>query len=315
MRLNVYVSASLAVAVGVNVDGWRVADIAPDKWSDRQRKVAAGMVYDGWRHASLPCGALFISPYNADRGSPGYPVADATEAAVLRVIDAEIAQDDKKAADALSESLKREAMISRNLELLAKRVPVATVKTYDEIKYAFLSTGGGWVSSWDCPEWTAWELELKSSNNDAEAVARGEAKRICDEAKAEAEAEAEAKLRPLSEWVMANGSDLLKARLADGYDWKALARAEWVECQENSFGLTRLDTEGKEYDPRTSPELEEIEFMRRVQKDIPQAMRETTRFLWWTTEEDSEPGAGECGVNIVWITPDGNDVDRDYAIG
>lgn len=142
-------------------------------------------------------------------------------------------------------------------------------------------------------------------------AAKAEAIQKFEQTKAEEAAEKAAKaaaLGKLRTWANANGSELLRARMEDGFEWAALARDEYVEQATAKVDLpTPLDDfdESKEKD-RTCPEWGEIRALRRVRELVPDA-RASIRWV----EYDGDEGRPEIKVTVT--TPDG--VEKDVWFG
>lgn len=154
------------------------------------------------------------------------------------------------------------------------------------------------------------EFQAEAGRRNAEAAREAE-RAICDRQKAEA-----AKIEALKSWAMEHGSELTKARLAEGYDsWQKSAaddRAKLVKDYADSIVAATPIEQGEEpehdeYDSedRLSPTLEEIEALRIARANVPagvtcKLIRETytTHAVETDYGEEAEPEKKECRTAI-----------------
>jgi hypothetical protein len=125
---------------------------------------------------------------------------------------------------------------------------------------------------------------------EAEAKKAAEAKQKAElEAKRQAEAEQRAKAETeLREWAQANGSELLRLRLVEGFDWVPLALREW--------DAALLDGETEASDPedysseavedRKQPSLAEIQRLQEVRAKFPAAICSLVRVRYTPYEDE-----------------------------
>lgn len=96
-----------------------------------------------------------------------------------------------------------------------------------------------------------------------------------EEARAKRLAEEERLEGLLKSWAMENGSDLLKERIAGGFEWVKLAQNEYADIEFTKLGLEKVDIPFDEYETdteeRTTPTLEEIKALKHAKAIMPNA--------------------------------------------
>jgi len=113
----------------------------------------------------------------------------------------------------------------------------------------------------------------------------------------------------LEKWAKAHGSELLLARLEEGFDWKALARQEYVVNVLADAKLPAGIREGEAagWNERDKPELAEIEKLREARKALGD---KATVTLGWLNLESGEDAYGDTeyrhtsGLVVTITTPD-----------
>lgn len=126
---------------------------------------------------------------------------------------------------------------------------------------------------------------------------------------AEIKAQKEADENVLREWAEANGSDLLKARIADKFEWIGMAEKEFTASVVVELGeeIDIPDHEKNEELERTTPTLPEIQRLREVRKLLEEKPARCE--LIWATY-DNEIKRAELKVTVT--TPTDRDVDFYY---
>ena len=140
----------------------------------------------------------------------------------------------------------------------------------------------------------------------------------CKKAKAEEKARATAEAEDLQVWAVTTGSELLRARIQEGFTWKPLARHEFAaaryailcaavpelrELRENN-DLTR----GEAAD-RTTPTLIEIRVLRAAKKALPKAICDL-RWVKYTSENGEKFACTE--LRVIVTAPDGGLVSQNF---
>lgn len=116
------------------------------------------------------------------------------------------------------------------------------------------------IPAWASPEWVEWENEVSADND--RRMAEAEAQIVAE--KAAEEAAKVAAIQRLKTWTLANGSELSKARLADGYDcWVTSAISDVKNAIYGRFASIgpRVNRSGST-EERTCPTLAEIKAIR-----------------------------------------------------
>ena len=146
-------------------------------------------------------------------------------------------------------------------------------------------------------------------------------------AKAAAEAAEKAKkevgVKILRTWADSNGSDLLKARIADGFEWVGLAEREYANSVVSDMGeeVDAPEYESVKASERTTPTLEEIHRLREIRKGI-EGKPATADLKWleYTLAAEDEYGTtGEtekvkqAEVEVTVECPTGREVEFYYA--
>ena len=117
----------------------------------------------------------------------------------------------------------------------------------------------------------AWEAEreAKIARNTQVAAERREAeerRRLWRLRQDRADEEAQARLRA---WAEAHGTELLRARIEDGYDWQSLARREYclgvLAAGAETERAVSPEAAGVVVEDRDRPDLEEIQAARRIE--------------------------------------------------
>jgi len=117
--------------------------------------------------------------------------------------------------------------------------------------------------------------------------------------------------RKAKEFVAQHGSALLKARLAEGFDWEALFRQEFADAVLADLPFERVPAgEDQKIDirSRTTPTLPEIQARRKIQKFL--GKNGTAGLVWveYTFPDDAgysrdDEGYSRCEIEIEINTP------------
>ena len=228
-----------------------------------------------------------------------------TQEALFDAIRQEEAEIAKTKADKEAEKAEKKAVIrERTLIVLRER------KTSEHRRFAapdgnpqgYEVRGGvrcdkvsaGWAYDSDdevrqSDEAKAWEAELAARNKAefAQAVEKAKAKLAkLEQSDAVAAVAKEAGKAKLLAWAKENGSELLKARIEDGFTWEGLAEAEYADATiaKLQLGLEVADAPNNhesEVKERTTPTLEEINILRAANKRIEDSDVEVEAELVW----------------------------------
>lgn len=179
----------------------------------------------------------------------------------------------------------------------------------------------------------SWTAQL----NALTAAARTEAEaRLTARLKERAEQKAAVKARKesgtavLREWSLAHGSELLRARITDGFEWLALAQQEYVDSAVKGIDLPKAPSEAGDADKveskdREHPSLAEILLLRDLRakwESAPEDAPEIDAELQWVTytyeadpeEYDDERKESQPELWVTVTTPDGTGVTRYYDL-
>jgi len=166
---------------------------------------------------------------------------------------------------------------------------------------------------------------LRCNENDqrlgeAMAWAKGEVKRLAAESKAADEkelaekAESQAKgIAELKAWAEANGSELLRERIAGEFEWIGLAEKEYGNSVVADFGelLEIPDYEDQEESERTTPSLEEIKRFREVCK-IAEGKPASVKLVWSKYTFADQDAIKRAEIVVTVKCPTGRELDYYY---
>ena len=172
----------------------------------------------------------------------------------------------------------------------------------------------------------ALEEPLASQVRDLAALLQAEADQkkadqeaACERAKAEKEARAAAETEALQTWAITTGSDLLRARIQEGFAWKPLARQEFAATRYATLcaavpelrELQERDdlTLGAAAD-RTTPTLTEIKILRAAKKALPTAVCDL-RWVKYSSEDGKKFAHTE--LQVIVTAPDGGLVGQSFG--
>lgn len=164
-------------------------------------------------------------------------------------------------------------------EIIAAGPTARTV--HDSACYGEIKVSGEYLE-YDFSTTTAYTDELRKMEADARETIPAEMRytavreRVRNEVaekattrKAADDAEKEKRLSDLREWVATHGSQLLRERLAGGFDWKPLAESEIADFACSKIELTRVEFDSENYETITDPDLKQIWALKHVQSLIP----------------------------------------------
>ncbi len=220
-------------------------------------------------------------------------IADSVRAILDRLI-AEAAEREAKEAQRKAEEIAENATAIKTLLDQGLRSRDDNDRVNPE-KYVATHYFGG-------NNWQTTGLVDKLAKMDARVEALREAAQIeCERLNQEMRAEEErrkeavaakklAGIQGLRFWAEANGSELLRARIAEGFEWVGLAEVKWSQAIVACLGETA--PEGGTAKDRTTPTLEEIAELKRVRGLL--GDRATASLLWVThaVESEDEYGGG-----------------------
>jgi hypothetical protein len=147
-----------------------------------------------------------------------------------------------------------------------------------------------------------WEFEQK--------IHADEQAKIKEEKQAE-DKQKQAKMDKLRDWALAEGSELLVARIEEGLPWQKLARSQFI-VQHAPEGYASISEEGLEVQDRTNPQMDEITELRRLRKLVAESQGALAdpELAWYVIEaDDCDPAATEKFpvVRIRVVCPDGSE--------
>lgn len=273
MQISFQVSRQAAILGGYNQCGLVTVDVDTSTLSQADRQLLAAAITESGRVAS------------------NYPSADApTVDGLLAILRAKAAADAAEAAAEVAEADAEVAAVNaraaenlRNRELITAwdRIYAATGAPFPHGLEKVLSKARGReaeIDAWHSPEWAAWQAEIDEENARRDEAAQAEraaeeaahkakeaelaaAKEAADAAKAE-------RVAKLREWAAVHGSELTKARLAEGYGcWYSAAVADVADTVRARFTAAGFaespDDEGRA-EPRKCPTLKEIVALRKA---------------------------------------------------
>lgn len=185
-----------------------------------------------------------------------------------------------------------------------------------------------WSPTWDCGAIRATDAFREAAAECERRNAQESAER--DAAERDAAAKKAAGIATLRAWAESTGSDLLRARIADGYSWESLASQEWCRATLDAMGhgLPSANVpdgygDDPKIDRRTTPTLPEIETVRRL-RTLCEGGPVAVALLWvtYTLHEDDcrddyrdeslPPKVQRCEVRLTVTTPTGATLEYDY---
>lgn len=182
-----------------------------------------------------------------------------------------------------------------------------------------------WADLMQSPEGVAWQAELDQAN--AAAKAQAEAQAIAHHHKRVAAAEAEAeKLAAFHQWALTHGSETLRLRAEEGFEWQSLAEWEWADSLLTKAGITDTplpempgyDQDSSESEQPTAAQIKNLRRFREALAKLTDAPTEVTlRDFTYTENIPDEDNMGQdpevikrTEVCVDITTPTGKDVTR-----
>ena len=148
---------------------------------------------------------------------------------------------------------------------------------------------------------------------------KADKKAACEKTEAEKEARAAAEAEALQAWAVTTGSDLLRARIQEGFTWKPLARQEFAATRYATLCTAVPDLrELPENDnlilggiaDRTTPTLAEIRVLQAAKKALPTAVYDL-RWAKYTSEDGKKLAHTE--LRVIVTAPDNNLVTQSFS--
>lgn len=296
MKIRITVDKSEALRAGKDRYGFAVVDVPAESLSAGEREFLIEWTTDReYRDSTYkgPEADYYLdrtrleneNGYSYDTTQPG-AIAEATPEAVHRLIAMGVARyaalAEKKARAQAEELAKREAAIARVL--------AEPVEGWVEERYRTWEVKSGHYGI-DDPRLSAKRAQAEAICAERNAARKAEREREAAEAKA-AKERGESELR---EWAAVHGSALLRARIADGFEWVKLAQNEWAGAVVADLGDEADCPDGYDSDKneeRTTPTLGEIEALRAARKRL-EGKPATVELRWLTyapeVDEDAYP--------------------------
>jgi hypothetical protein len=294
MRIRILVDKVAALKAGKDEHGRLVVDVPASSLSAEQREEP--IRYDS-RHRDLSGSS---TDFSLDLGIDAPVAAEATQEAVLSILD-----------KLIQRKVEAERRKARDHEEEVQR-------WLDRPVEEWVSSDGYWLDRvpndprLDNHKGFARRLLEEQRAATALVRAREEAEK-CEE-----RARREAGVKLLRTWAMECGGELLRARVADGYEWLGLACQEFANASVADLGLKDANEIPDGYDrfselERTTPTLEEIKLIRSIQERLPEHI--SGKLIWAKyTCDDSDETLGRCEIRLRIMCPDGSVEDRFFAI-
>lgn len=288
MKVRISVSKVEALRAGFDRHGLVVVEVPAGSLTPEQREELGKYTYPRYGHDTSEADFFLDS-------REGYPaIAEAKPEVVLVILDALIAH---RRAEEAEKKAQHEAAVRKWLN--------APVQDW------VYESGGGireYLSGVKRPQddrLTERLQEAKELNEKLrqECEKQKEARRLENERNAaEAKARKEAGREALRQWALANGSKLLKARIADGFEWEGLAETEYARNVVNQIATDLEEAAGApdgygdaDVKERTTPTLDEITSLRNVRQRAESVKVPVEMQLKWLVypvamDEDGYPG-------------------------
>ena len=335
MLVKFLVDLRAAVRSGINATRQVILDVDPAQLTQGERDLLAsrltqqgevvsrrddgclrakgGYVYDSIEELAARRGNKAISIVTANgTGIADLIIAIANEESAIT--GKKLAAEAKAKADAEQSLAAKEQRVA---DMLAKFAADPTTAVYDD--YGTLRLVVPLRDPIDDPRLTT----MRQWADAHCARINAERKAMKDEAAAEEKERHDAGIAELRQWASAHGSDLLAARIADGYEWIGLAEREWAAQQVCGLGA-ECDRPGDcDENERTTPTLPEIQKLRHV-RSLLDSTHATAKLVWcvYTVENDDEYGStGDTSevkraeVKVTVTCPTGREIEYWYVAG
>lgn len=337
MQITYYVDRASAIRNGHNDHGQREREVDVSALSQEDRDLLAAVTdYQG--HATKVTAGGQVVPIRAAAPTPTALMA------AIRAANAEAAELTAKRRAKEDEELALAERVDA-AALAGKRLRKSHSGVYDQWEpdqsgahLIYARTREAELVTRNSPAWAAWLEEIAATNAAAKAAYEAEcAERVRASAavKARREAEEAAAKDRLAAWVRANGSELARLRLEDGYDcWVSVARHEYAEAAGArvvaGLGLTAAETpDGYEHDEseeRECPLVHEIKALRAAREaaakepaDHPVGV-ELLLSVYKPTEDEDDYDTGEdaeplkrCELRVTVDGLPGGSIDVDFV--
>lgn len=126
------------------------------------------------------------------------------------------------------------------------------------------------------------------------------------------------KVQERIKWIQLHGSELLKERLANGFEWEPLYEQQFAEKVFSEMGLGEEASNYQDWHvdilDRTTPTLEEIRFLKEVRgKTMNQPAQAE---LVWVKYQHPDTGekAGQCELAVTVTCPTGREITRYFEV-
>lgn len=286
MKIAVYVSDKNAVLSGC-APGWQSLEI--NEIPDTLRPLMADCIADrGQRPRNEEPGTVYLNRYTID--------AAPTPESVLAACERILAERQAVAARVAQRDAEELAGCIADIEAWV------TKPTIERLDWRGQSTSPvpyRWsINDLRIPE----ELRQRAATALAEANAlaaiRNTEKEAEKEARREAfQAESEAREGALRTWALEHGSDLLRARIAEGFKWRSLASTEYFALHTPDGFTTKSGAD--EVCERKYPDLSEIQPLRTFQAALMPPLSHA-QLVWCKVEPVEDEDTGESTPAEAW---------------
>lgn len=314
MKVRISIDKVAALKAGKDTHGYAVVEVPAASLTDAQRAVLAEFTSPRYGREDLPADFYLDSR----DGAPA--VAAATTETVATILNGIIA---RRASEREEAKRKHDERVAT---WLAKPVTEYIGGADGAKSVRFFGT-----NSWEIPQDERLNVRVEEAKAECarlnaehaakSAAEKAEAERLATEKKAQAEAGKTI----LRDWATANGSELLRERIANNFEWVSLAEQEYADsvfaalalpfddCDEDPSGYTHDDTS-----ERTTPTLEEIQALKLARERCSAHSAEVC-LDWVTYKEDrdeddydaDEPGVLKRAELEVTVTcPTGRTITR-----
>jgi len=295
MKIRILIDKTTALKAGKDNYGRAVVDVPAESLTPEQRNELAEHT---WLSGEQPVADYYLcdDPVSLQASRD---VAEATPDAIRLILDRLIAARRERKAAEEAEKAKKAAEVAEFKRKFAENPSIAITDEYRKFypaslllcNHADLAEEKKWAES-EC-------ARLNAEQNEKE-------KREREEEKAKKEAGKAA----LKEWAGEHGSDLLKARIADGFHWEGLAEHEWSESLVAFLGkqIESADTVHC-IEESTTPSLDKIHRLRDVRGRLP---ANAAAALAWLTYDGEEGRWSRTELKVTVTCPTGRELEYFY---
>lgn len=305
MKIRISIDKVEALKAGKDKYGPVVVDVPAESLTPEQR---AELAEQTWSRGDQPIADFYLDCGDGLKESKG--IAEATHDTVRMILDRLIAIRREKEIKKAAEEVEAKEKLVKETEEFLKKFAKNPREAAIEIR-------------WNNPE----PISLLQKNIPELAEVAQWAKEECEKIREElnqekarnqqlekdraalAKAQKKANENALREWAETNGSDLLKARIADNFEWIGLAEREFALSIVSELGseLDIPDHEENEELERTTPTLPEIQRLREVRKLL-EGKPARCELIWATYNDEIK----RAEIHVVVTTPTGRIVDFYY---